>query len=225
MPQLDLDGANSKISADTIRGQSGTTVTVQSGHNLVGSGSGLTALPAANLTGTLPAISGASLTGITSLVASTTVTGSAVTSISFTGLDLDTHLSYIIEVESKCGASGGLFSIYANNLQTATDYYSQLHNGLATTAGAEAANNARIGYLYASGLLNKTTIDVSYATGRYFMALSRMLRQTTSTTFHKESSGVFKTAELVANLTRIDLTTGASNGFAVGTKARIYRRM
>ena len=84
MPQLDLDGANSKISADTIRGQSGTTVTVQSGHNLVGSGSGLTALPAGNLTGTvadarisaltaskltgaLPAISGASLTGISSL--------------------------------------------------------------------------------------------------------------------------------------------------------------
>ena len=64
MPQLDLDGANSKISADTIRGQSGTTVTVQSGHNLVGSGSGLTALPAANLTGTLPAISGASLTSL-----------------------------------------------------------------------------------------------------------------------------------------------------------------
>jgi hypothetical protein len=81
MPQIDIDGANSKISADTIRGQSGTTVTVQSGHNLVGSGSGLTALPAGNLTGTvadarisaltaskltgaLPAISGASLTGL-----------------------------------------------------------------------------------------------------------------------------------------------------------------
>ena len=64
MPQLDLDGANSKISADTIRGQSGTTVTVQSGHNLVGSGSGLTALPAANITGTLPAIDGSNLTGI-----------------------------------------------------------------------------------------------------------------------------------------------------------------
>jgi len=82
MPQLDLDGANSKISADTIRGQSGTTVTVQSGHNLVGSGSGLTALNGSNistgtvadarisaltaskLTGALPAISGASLTGL-----------------------------------------------------------------------------------------------------------------------------------------------------------------
>jgi|8_EtaG_2_1085327.scaffolds.fasta_scaffold05322_4 hypothetical protein len=64
MPQIDIDGANSKISADKIQGQSGTTVTVQSGHNLVGSGSGLTALPAANLTGTLPAISGANLTNL-----------------------------------------------------------------------------------------------------------------------------------------------------------------
>lgn len=53
MPQIDIDGANSKISADTIRGQSGTTVTVQSGHNLAGSGSGLTALNASNLTGTV----------------------------------------------------------------------------------------------------------------------------------------------------------------------------
>ncbi len=64
MPQIDIDGANSKISADTIRGQSGTTVTVQAGHNLVGSGSGLTALPASNLTGTLPAIDGSNLTGV-----------------------------------------------------------------------------------------------------------------------------------------------------------------
>lgn len=72
---------NSKISADKIEGQSGTTVTITAGHNLAGSGSGLTALPAGNLTGTvadarisaltaskltgaLPAISGASLTGI-----------------------------------------------------------------------------------------------------------------------------------------------------------------
>ncbi len=53
MPQLDLDGANSKISADKIEGQSGTTVTVTEGHNLAGSGSGLTALPAGNLTGTV----------------------------------------------------------------------------------------------------------------------------------------------------------------------------
>ena len=76
MPQIDIDGANSKISADTIRGQSGTTVTVQSGHNLVGSGSGLTALnateltsgtlPMARLSGTLPALNGSALTNLPS---------------------------------------------------------------------------------------------------------------------------------------------------------------
>ena len=64
MPQLDFDGANSKISADKIQGQSGTTVTIPAGHNLAGDGSGLTSLPAANLTGTLPAIDGSNLTGV-----------------------------------------------------------------------------------------------------------------------------------------------------------------
>jgi hypothetical protein len=73
MPQLDFDGANSKISADKIQGQSGTTVTIPAGHSLVGDGSGLTSLPAANLTGTvadarfpatLPASSGANLTSL-----------------------------------------------------------------------------------------------------------------------------------------------------------------
>ena len=64
MPQLDFDGANSRLSADNIRGQSGSTITIVSGHNLVGSGSGLTALPAANLTGTISAISGVNLTAL-----------------------------------------------------------------------------------------------------------------------------------------------------------------
>ena len=210
MPQIDIDGANSKISADKIQGQSGTTVTVPTGHTVAITDSG-------GLT-----LAGTAVNAQT-LVASTTVSGSAVTSISFTGLDLDTYLSYLIEVETL-GASNDPFSIYANNLQTATDYRSQLHNGTSTTAGSESANNARIGYTY-NNMRGKTTIDVSYASGRYFMATSRMLRQTASTTFYTESSGVFKTAELVANLTRIDLTHSSSGGFAVGTKARLYRRI
>jgi hypothetical protein len=74
MPQLDFDGANSRLSADNIRGQSGSTITIVSGHNLVGSGSGLTALnasnlasgtlPMARLSGTLPALNGSALTAL-----------------------------------------------------------------------------------------------------------------------------------------------------------------
>jgi hypothetical protein len=68
MPQLDFDGANSKISADKIQGQSGTTVTIPAGHNLAGDGSGLTSLSAANITsgGTLPALNGSALTNLPS---------------------------------------------------------------------------------------------------------------------------------------------------------------
>ena len=44
MPQIDFDGANSAVKTDKIQGQSGTTVTVTSGHNLAGDGSGLTAI-------------------------------------------------------------------------------------------------------------------------------------------------------------------------------------
>ena len=49
MPQIDFDGANSAVKTDKIQGQSGTTVTVTSGHNLAGSGSGLTALNGSNI--------------------------------------------------------------------------------------------------------------------------------------------------------------------------------
>ena len=48
MPQIDIDGTNSKVSADKIQGQSGTTVTVVAGHTLTGTLGG-------TLTGTLRA--------------------------------------------------------------------------------------------------------------------------------------------------------------------------
>ena len=52
---IEFDGPNSKVSANTIQAQSGSTVTIQSGHNLSGGGSGLTGLNATNLgSGTVP---------------------------------------------------------------------------------------------------------------------------------------------------------------------------
>jgi len=52
---IEFDGPNSKVSADTIAGQGGSTITIQSGHSLSGSGASLTALNATQLTsGTIP---------------------------------------------------------------------------------------------------------------------------------------------------------------------------
>jgi hypothetical protein len=52
MPQIDFDGANSAVKTDKIQGQSGTTVTITSGHSLSGSGASLTNLPASAVSGT-----------------------------------------------------------------------------------------------------------------------------------------------------------------------------
>jgi hypothetical protein len=157
------------------------------------------------------------------LVASNTVSGSAVTSFSFTGLDLDTHISYIIEMEILADAGNNLFSIYANNLQTATDYRSQLIQATSTTVNSEQANNARIGYL-SDGYRTRSIIHVGYSTGRYFYASAQFVRQHSSTTGFITINGVWKPTELVANLTRLDIVHSTASGFGVGTKVRIYKR-
>ena len=71
---IEFDGPNSKVSANVIEAQSGSTITIQSGHNLSGGGSGLTGLnatqltsgtlPMARLSGTLPALNGSALTAV-----------------------------------------------------------------------------------------------------------------------------------------------------------------
>lgn len=127
MPQIDFDGANSLVKTDKIQGQSGTTVTVTSGHNLVGSGSGLTALNGSNistgtvadarisaltaskLTGALPAISGASLTGITTgLTLGTEIATTSGTTHTFSGIPSGTKLIFVNFVGCSLNGAGNI---------------------------------------------------------------------------------------------------------------------
>jgi hypothetical protein len=62
MPQLDFDGANSKVSADKIQGQSGTTVTVPTGHTLAGTDANSITINGVNAVAVAPSTSGNVLT-------------------------------------------------------------------------------------------------------------------------------------------------------------------
>ena len=65
MPQVDIDGLNSTLKADVIRGQAATSTKLGGDLDLDGNDiTGTGGIPAANLTGTLPAINGSSLTGL-----------------------------------------------------------------------------------------------------------------------------------------------------------------
>ena len=83
MPQLDFDGANSKVSADKIQGQSGTTVAVETGHNISVGG--------INVVAVAPSTSGNVLTSTGSAWASSAAAGGAwsvKTSSTFSGASL-----------------------------------------------------------------------------------------------------------------------------------------
>jgi hypothetical protein len=62
MPQLDFDGANSKVSADKIQGQSGTSVTVPTGHTLAGTDANSITINGVNAVAVAPSTSGNVLT-------------------------------------------------------------------------------------------------------------------------------------------------------------------
>ena len=103
MPQLDFDGANSKVSADKIQGQSGTTVTVPTGHKIVGTDANSITINGVNAVAVAPSTSGNVLTSTGSAWASTAAAGgawavkssgtmSSSTTLAFTGLSKTTKV-------------------------------------------------------------------------------------------------------------------------------------
>jgi hypothetical protein len=211
MPQVDIDGANSKVSADTIRGQSGTTVTVQSGHNLVGSGSGLTALPAANLTGTLPAISGASLTNLftlgtpqattsgTSFTFGSIPSGTAVIVINFAG---GVSLSGTDAILVQIGPAGGIET--SGYVSSSSDFAS----GVATTS---ATAGFMIDSNYASNILaGNMTLTLQNAS-TFTWCETHLVKAGSA----RQITGAGSKA-LAAELTQLKILTDGSDTFDAG---------
>jgi len=94
MPQVDIDGLNSTLKADVIRGQAATSTKLGGDLDLDGNDiTGTGGIPAANLTGTLPAINGSSLTSLSA--ANLTGTLPAINGSSLTGLDSGNKAVYI----------------------------------------------------------------------------------------------------------------------------------
>ena len=107
MPQLDFDGANSKVSADKIQGQSGTTVTVPTGHKIAGTDANSITINGVNAVAVAPSTSGNVLTSTGSAWASsaaaggawnllTTTTASSSASVAFEANIDSTYQNYVV---------------------------------------------------------------------------------------------------------------------------------
>lgn len=155
------------------------------------------------------------------LIAESTVSGAAVTSVQFTGLDINTHKSYRVEIDLyNPTVSTSTYSIFFNNDLVDTNYYRQYIYANGASITAARSNDAIILTLTAStngSAEGPVSLDVG-GRPRVTMNESRY----NSTTTELVTKTIVKTGT-VANVTQIDIVGSVASSIGIGTKIRIYR--
>lgn len=149
------------------------------------------------------------------------VSGGAVTSIDFTGLDLNKHLNYTVKAKIKnATASTGNIQAFINNDTTATNYYmQQVYNSSPTLAAANQANTSAIMPI-AANTESSGTANIAITGGYVHMDAESSSRRTTSLT--KSLRAVKKTAT-VTNVTQITFTSNVASAIDDDSVIEIYR--
>lgn len=158
--------------------------------------------------------------GDPTLLAEHEVTGSAVTSIDFSGLNIDVHESYYFEVEfvNAIGSVCEMF-IFVNNDTVNANYYNQYMSSSGTGVSGAKLNYPRLGFAEAS---KRALIHghVSAVDGYFFYTSFCGSANDTSVRHYQQCGGKIAS---VGNITQLTFTATTANGLAVGSKIRIYR--
>ena len=148
------------------------------------------------------------------------VTGSAEASIVFSGLDINTHKSYRLEIEAKDTNSGIQEAwIYFNGDTTNTNYYT-VFSSFAGASNLTATHNRPKFSLHNNEYYFGATLDISRGNGGYCYAKS-ISHAGIGASITQFMSAISKTAPL-SNITQITLALSVGS-FDVGTIARLYR--
>lgn len=156
-----------------------------------------------------------------SLLAEYEVTGSPASSIDITGLDLNTHKSYRLEIEF-INATAGSVSIYAyvNNDTTATNYYMQyVYRSASAAAAANRNNNPDILTTGANG--RTSSVGFVQMVDGYTTIISHNTDNIGTSVAFKQQNLAHTVQQ--SNLTQLTLTATVASSLGVGTKVRIYR--
>ena len=154
------------------------------------------------------------------LLAEYEVTGSAVTSIDFSGLDINTHKSYRIEFELINPVSNYIqYFIYINGDTTNSNYWSQSAVGSGGYMYPARDNSPTFGFVNANGRIFGNIL-VSLCGGIPYLVATNA--RFTQTNLEVAMHAIAKTVG-VANITQLTFTASVANSIAVGSKVRIYR--
>jgi hypothetical protein len=160
------------------------------------------------------------------LLVETEVTGSAVTSIDLTGLDIATHKSYRIEVDwYNSSGSTATARLFVNGDTTVTNYDAQYLLTSATTVTGARENNANI-----VSLVNDHSISAVIHVGMVAGSGSNNYARITNFGYPDRVGTVidlllrtvaYRTS--ITNITQLTLSSSVAGALGVGTKVRIYR--
>jgi hypothetical protein len=170
-------------------------------------------------------IPGAAAGGSYAFVGEAIVAGSAATSITVSGLDLDTDESYFVELalQNVNGTLAEVRLFYNGDTTTSNYHYGQ---SLVTGAGVASTGSGTDAYvipLNASGdCVATTTLPIKRdLTGR-----ARCVFQTNGTPGGSDFAMAIRSHRwaTVANVTSITFTSSVATAFAVGSYVRIWKR-
>lgn len=154
-------------------------------------------------------------------VTSTTVTGSAVTSVQITGLDLDTDGMYIIFVNPVSASTDSWKSIHmtCNADTTATNYYSQHLQGFGAAASAQNSNSG-ICLRHVAGEEYTGFIYITKTSGNKPMAVINNAAYPDSNMAIVLRGWAWTGT---ANVTSLTWTSDTANSIGVGSTFKVYK--
>lgn len=155
-----------------------------------------------------------------SLVSETEVTGSAVTSVDITDLDMNTDKSYRVEIEWANTVGAASLRLYINGDTTNSNYYSQTLWVDDTTVVGSRVNIPNIAFV-------DSAVD-TFIVGTVGTALDNRCRSQWQSNDSTGATTAMRLYEVISttqftNITQMTFTGQASGSIGVGTKIRIYR--
>jgi hypothetical protein len=158
-------------------------------------------------------------------VGGTTVSGSAATDMTVSGLDLNTDDTYVIHVEAENAlGSAPIISLYFNADTTATNYDTQRHSAASTTNNSATANDSSIATFPASPAQFISRMTLSKGLDGNPMVLMNSFTGANGVTPNIElRSNRWRTSG--TNVTGITIRSATANAFKIGSRVRVWKMM
>lgn len=167
----------------------------------------------------------AAASGGSLLVAETVVSGSAVTSVEFTGLDGNADGGYVVAATRMTGGTGNGLKMYFNGDTTDSNYNAQAIYLSSNTV--LASNNFAAAWLDAAGGLtssNPSQLEITIDINARIVCMCDSHVYTNGAVTHNINRTYLAHLVNQSNITSFSIQATAANDIGIGSRFRLYKR-